>query len=239
MPNTQLTLMNCLFDGNLANGSGGAIANIDGDVSIVNGTIVNNDASNSGEIVAATNAANTSFTNSILWDNGSQLIAPEEGGSFSITFSIVEGGFPGQGNINLDPLFVDPLGTDGLPSTGDEDFSLLTGSPAIDAANNNAIPSDEFDVDGDADVAEPFPTDMNRVPRFVDAPKTSDTGVGKGPLADMGAFEFQIESNGLLGDVNLDGLVNLLDVDPFIERISNGVFQAEADTNQAVLKKQC
>ena len=36
----------------------------------------------------------------------------------------------------------------------------------------------------------------------------------------------------LLGDVNLDGFVNLLDVAPFVDRVSNGVFQAEADVNQ-------
>ena len=36
----------------------------------------------------------------------------------------------------------------------------------------------------------------------------------------------------ILGDVNLDGAVNLLDVDPFIERLSTSDFQAEADCNQ-------
>lgn len=36
----------------------------------------------------------------------------------------------------------------------------------------------------------------------------------------------------LLGDVNLDGVVNLLDVGPFVDLISTGVFQAEADINQ-------
>lgn len=36
----------------------------------------------------------------------------------------------------------------------------------------------------------------------------------------------------LLGDVNLDGTVNLLDVDPFVDRISSGTYQAEADCNQ-------
>lgn len=36
----------------------------------------------------------------------------------------------------------------------------------------------------------------------------------------------------LLGDVNLDGVVSLLDVGPFVDRISTGVFQAEADCNQ-------
>ena len=36
----------------------------------------------------------------------------------------------------------------------------------------------------------------------------------------------------LLGDVNLDGTVNLLDVQPFVNRVSMGQFQEEADTNQ-------
>ena len=33
------------------------------------------------------------------------------------------------------------------------------------------------------------------------------------------------------GDVNLDGVVNLLDVDPFVDALSNGDFIQEADTN--------
>ena len=36
----------------------------------------------------------------------------------------------------------------------------------------------------------------------------------------------------LLGDVNLDGAVNLLDVGPFVARVSSGTYQTEADTNQ-------
>lgn len=35
----------------------------------------------------------------------------------------------------------------------------------------------------------------------------------------------------LLGDVNLDGEVNLLDVQPFVELLTNGGFQLEADIN--------
>lgn len=36
----------------------------------------------------------------------------------------------------------------------------------------------------------------------------------------------------ILGDVNGDGLVNLLDVAPFVDAVSNGIFVAEADINQ-------
>lgn len=40
------------------------------------------------------------------------------------------------------------------------------------------------------------------------------------------------DPNVLLGDVNMDGAVNLLDVDPFIALLSSGQYQAEADINQ-------
>ncbi len=46
------------------------------------------------------------------------------------------------------------------------------------------------------------------------------------------AFIFTIESDVLLGDVNLDGMVNLLDVDPFVNLLTIGDFQEEADINQ-------
>lgn len=42
----------------------------------------------------------------------------------------------------------------------------------------------------------------------------------------------QAQAGVLLGDVNLDGEVNLLDVQPFVNRVTTGTFQAEADINQ-------
>ena len=43
---------------------------------------------------------------------------------------------------------------------------------------------------------------------------------------------YQQDSGLLLGDVNLDGSVNLLDVQPFIDLIASAGFQLEADINQ-------
>ncbi len=47
-----------------------------------------------------------------------------------------------------------------------------------------------------------------------------------------GGFQLRAKGASLLGDVNLDGMVNLLDVDPFINLLTNGTFQAEADCNE-------
>ena len=35
----------------------------------------------------------------------------------------------------------------------------------------------------------------------------------------------------MVGDVNCDGSVDLLDVGPFVDTITNGVFNAKADVN--------
>lgn len=55
-----------------------------------------------------------------------------------------------EGNIDADPLFVDPDGPDDDPSTWeDNDFHVLaipSASPCIDAGNNNAIPG-SLDLD--------------------------------------------------------------------------------------------
>ena len=63
-----------------------------------------------------------------------------------------------------------------------------------------------------------------------------------GKIDDLRIFNFKMsqadivsiiaENELLLGDVNLDGVVNLLDVDSFLERIASGKYQAEADVNQ-------
>ena len=101
------------------------------------------------------------------------------------------------GNIDEDPLFVDP---------GIGDYHLSPGSPCIDAADNDAVPAGTtFDLDGNQ--------------RFVDDPDTEDTGFGDCPVVDMGSYEFQAEGGCCLrdpkwicdGDVDADGQVNPVD----------------------------
>ena len=46
------------------------------------------------------------------------------------------------------------------------------------------------------------------------------------------SIEYEFVVGVLLGDVNCDGEVNLLDVDPFIAVLAGGDFNAKADINQ-------
>ena len=73
------------------------------------------------------------------------------------------------------------------------------------------------------------PTDEMRV-RFT----AGDTGGADVVEAAVDGVAFSvIDCNPfLLGDVNLDGIVNLLDVAPFVDLLNSGDYQAEADINQ-------
>ena len=74
------------------------------------------------------------------------------------------------------------------------------------------------------------PTDNMRI-RF----NASDLGDGSVVEAAVDAVKVRLvscEADVLHGDVNLDGVINLLDVQPFINLLSTGEFQAEADVNK-------
>jgi hypothetical protein len=107
----------------------------------------------------------------------------------------------GPTNGTIDPL-LGPLANNGGPTWTQ---ALLAGSPAIDA--------------GDPDFAPPPDLDQRGNPRVADG---NADGV---PRIDMGSFEV------LRGDVNGDGEVNGLDVDPFVDVLLNGPASAAADVN--------
>lgn len=144
---SDLMLTNCTFSGNVAN-NGGGICSYDG---------------------------NPTISNCILWDD-----TPEElyvrWGTPVVTYSDVRGSWPGEGNIDQDPCFVDSgRWEDSCNTPGDfsddiwvdGDYHLLQGSPCIDA--------------GDPDyVAGPNETDLDGKPRII------------GGRIDMGAYESPI-----------------------------------------------
>ena len=49
------------------------------------------------------------------------------------------------------------------------------------------------------------------------------------------SLELTAEAEELKGDVNLDGVVNFLDIVPFILVLQTGTFQSEADVNSDVV----
>ena len=175
---------NCIFSGNVAADNGGALSLNDCDAQIVNCTFHDNN-SVEGRGIACHNIYNNVMTfsyvmvhNSILWHD-SNNIDILDGSQVFVLYSDVSGGYPGPGNIALNPQFANPLGLDHILGTSDDNLRILSSSPCIDAAQNYAVPAG-------------ITTDREGSIRFFDAPGTPDTGLGDpfDPIVDMGAYEF-------------------------------------------------
>ncbi|GEM_PF-1092979 len=173
--NSNPVITNSLFQGNSSSFDGGAIYNdIYTDITINNSTFTKNNSVNGGAIFSVestSDLARPSITinNSILWDNQANISDNEIGGTTAVvSHSIVEGGYPGTGNKQDDPLFVDPA---------NGNFELQASSPGTDMGNNDLLPADVDDLDDDADTTEKIPFDLDGNPRIVNA------------IVDMGAYE--------------------------------------------------
>lgn len=136
------TIRNCLFSHNYSSEHGGAVMNNKSNLVLFNCTFSQN--TGAGKAVAFFSYLNDppstmQATNCIFFDGGNEIWKNEET-DISITYSDIQGGWSGIGNIDADPMFVE---------VGMDDFHLLPESPCIDAGDPDyaAIPN-ETDLDG-------------------------------------------------------------------------------------------
>jgi hypothetical protein len=180
------TLVNCKLNGNEATASGGGLSCVaDSAVTLENCTVAHNRASESGGAIGCFERSEANLDNCILWVNVAPTgpaIQKDGTSTVNATYSCLQGGWPGAGNIDHDPLFVNDKGPDGAAGTADDDLRLAAGSPSIDAANNDSVLAS-------------VSTDLGGQPRFADDPATPDTGPGFPPIADMGAYEYSQDCN--------------------------------------------
>ncbi len=114
---------------------------------ITNNTLVANAGNGIATNTYATGGSSggsATIKNNILWDNNDDLV------NLTATYSAIEDGDLGEGNISTYPLFIDPA---------NGDYRLQRNSPCIDAGINNGAPLTDFEgdprpVDGDGDGIE-------------------------------------------------------------------------------------
>jgi len=127
-PGATLNLTNVLITGNSAtSGNANVLAMWDGQVTVINSTISDNNPQGAQAVILWSGAL--TITNSIMWNNALNLQGdPPCPECFTVTYSDIEGGWTGTGNINADPLFVGG------------DYHLGVGSPCIDKGTSVGAP---------------------------------------------------------------------------------------------------
>jgi hypothetical protein len=105
---------------------GGGICCDEADPMIISNTISGNTALSNGGGVFCLNNASPTLTNTIIWANSPREVGLRSGGSPIIRYCDIRGGWDGEGNIDVDPLFL---------SAYQGDYNVCAQSPCIDAGD--------------------------------------------------------------------------------------------------------
>ena len=135
--NSEATLTNVTVTDNTAS-SGGGIFILDTDATLINLTVSGNTATAFGGGLLVGANTNPTLTNSIIWGNNPNQI--QGFGTPTITYSDIQGGWNGVGNIDSDPLFC---------NSDSGDFTLTENSPCI-GTGRNGTNMGAFDVECEA-----------------------------------------------------------------------------------------
>ena len=221
--NGYLSLTNSTVSGNSSGGLGGGIRVISNfsPVQFVNSTVTDNLAAGAGGGISFERSQGLILQNSIVAGNTDEGAAPDLFATFSgdseliVEHSLIGDttgsgvdATTGTGNILNQSALLGPLADNGGPTLT---HALLVGSPAIDSGSNLLA----VDENGNA-----LTTDQRGEDRI------------QFGTVDIGAVELEAADPFLLGDANLDGEVNFLDISPFISLLSGNVFLNEADINR-------
>ena len=179
--NSTPILINVTFTENPAF-LGGGMYNNDSDPTLTNVTFSGNSAVIFGGGMYNESNSTPMLTNAIVWGNTPTLDQINNDSSTPIiTYSDIQGGYTGIGNINVDPLLGPLANYGGFTQT----HALLPGSPAIDAGDPNELNCPT--------------TDQRGYPRPIDG---DDDGT---PVCDMGAYEFGSSGDGFALIVEIVG----------------------------------
>ena len=89
-------------------------------------------------------SSSPTVTNCILWGDSPPELSNYQS-SPVVTYSDIQRGYAGTGNIYADPRFLDPDGPDNVPGTEDDDLHLTEHSPCIDKGTSSGAPDTDLE----------------------------------------------------------------------------------------------
>jgi len=203
--NSSAIIMNNLIAGNYVRGVGGGI--FSDSASIINNTITNNysfSANFESSVGGIYCTGSSSVVNTIIWDNFGYFSPKQMYGCTNVTYSNIQDGYEGEGNIDTDPCFVrlgywEYIEPNLIFHEGDYHLLSQRGrywpehdvwvlddvtSPCIDGGDPNVNPSNE-----------PMPN----------GGRINMGAYGNTAYASMSEWPIK-------GDINYDGIVNMIDL---------------------------
>lgn len=217
----QPLIVNCMFTGNVSKGGGGGALFISGNPRLVNVTMSGNrsvfrlgaDLGGGGIYYMASSVP--FIANSIIHGNGNGLdqfdnVKSSGAVMANVTYSIVQGGHAGAGNLNADPLFVAGLHYLLAPNSSGN-YTLEASSPAIGSGSNT-----EYQAIGDISLDK----DLGGGARL-----TSTT-------IDMGAYESGSVLPVTILDITAKKLENSVSIEwQTTEEVNAGMFEIARSTD--------
>ena len=182
------TVTNCTFGGNWGLYGGGGMFNNGSNSTLTNCTFSDNLAYKPGRAMYDVYSS-TTVTSCILWGDSGWVLSTSDA---TVTYSNVKGGYPGIGNIDIDPCFVDPgHWEDPFNTPGDltddvwveGDYHLLYNSPCINAGDPCFVP-DPCDVDMDGELR----VRLGRVDMGADEAGSNPADFDENGLVEFGDF---------------------------------------------------
>lgn len=119
------TIAENIITGNSAGVYGGAIYSFEFSPPMTDNTIVGNSVNVAGGGLYCVFGSSPTIKNCIFWENSPEGIFVESGSPI-VSYSDVQGGWTGEGNIDTDPMIEDPAGGD---------YRLMSDSPCIDSGD--------------------------------------------------------------------------------------------------------
>jgi hypothetical protein len=230
LPIVTRTIWNSVFTGNVATVGTGALHSTSSQLDVSNCTFLANESSTNRSAVEFSEYYETPSSvavlrNSILRQNiagGMNTEATQLGfvvppTTISVHHSCIEGlsVFAGPTNIDLDPLFIDPLGTDGLLGTIDDNLMPGPDSPVINAG--------EFYTGYAADAIDAIGQQRNLLCRTDMGAIEAETS--NQPILDQnenGIDDYCELAFGFANDCNLNAVPDTIEIDQGVALDCNG-----------------
>lgn len=206
----RMVVSNCLFAGN----RGQAIKTLSEYVTVRNCTFSDNISDLEGSALYLWHEARMS--DCLFWGNSTPVIRESLNNPSLVRYCNVEGGWPGEGNINVDPCFVEPgyWDSNGTPEDADDDFwvdgdyHLLSQAGRWDPVGNTWVQDDVTSPCIDAG----DPNNPIGLESFPNGGRINIGAYGATNRASKTSFNGPVCETIIAGDINGDCVVDFKDL---------------------------